>query len=808
MKEVSKEMKQKRDMISEVLESEALKPMKDSFAKEIKEMAEDIAQSTAPLRKALKEATKKAKKTLENANSISDFVEEAVRYAAKKVDRALSWLSSTNALTQRIITEIEKRGINQAVNEAVSALKQATNEAQKVVVSTSGALNQIPEAAARKVSRAAKKASKIMSETLEPVLENSIVKKAPQAAANAAEAATEATKTVAGCIKKRVDNLKEAAKEALLSNEDIRSIIKVIKSIVDEIKEELKRVDTKNIDKLAREARNYAFSPLALASQTRMLVYNPKQGEVEFEISSPVKARSVKSMFNSFQNSQTLSNNVKRFRQSVSGEWVPPFKAQALLVGGQHFVTFDGTVYDFAAPQCTYLLTRDFKNGNVSAMVKYNGQTKDGEVKTSLVLKINNRNIEIDADKKRVKVNGNQVELPYTTGSVSVIREGEAIELSDDSGFEVNCDLEYDLCSIKLAGWYFGRTKGLFGTYDYEDKNDMLLPRGEQASDSTELASNYQVGNSCQTRNIAKNQESQDNRAREACKRAFKDQSSPLSEGYEDIYSEDYYRMCLRHAEASKQHQKPEKAACTVAAAYVTALKMKNIQVNMPKECLACDDTDDGKERSYGSRSKMYLDKKDADIVFVVEEDDCNDKADEEIQNVAKLIERELKSNGFQSVRFGVVAFSGSQDDGKPHSHTAKGELLFNAQDAALATERMSHQSNNNDKDGNKYGDDHDDDDDDADDNKEVDTFEALAFASKYPFRPGASKNMILMSCTSCNNQDSRLDYTDIQQLLLTQGITLHTLNEKTIDVKSSGSKTRGIFGKSSYKIDQLFKPN
>lgn len=46
----------------------------------------------------------------------------------------------------------------------------------------------------------------------------------------------------------------------------------------------------------------------------------------------------------------------------------------AMLVGDRHFVTFDKTGYDFAG-ECSYLLTRDFKNGLFTITVNYERQS-------------------------------------------------------------------------------------------------------------------------------------------------------------------------------------------------------------------------------------------------------------------------------------------------------------------------------------------------------------------------------------------------------------------------------------------------
>jgi hypothetical protein len=180
----------------------------------------------------------------------------------------------------------------------------------------------------------------------------------------------------------------------------------------------------------------------------------------------------------------------------------------------------------------------------------------------------------------------------------------------------------------------------------------------------------------------------------------------------------------------------------------------------------------------YGSRrtiTRPYAAAKQADVVFVVEEHDCNRPLVKEIDGVARLIERELSAGGFKNNRYGVVAFSGPQENGEPHIHTARGKMLFDVHDVVLATQRMEYRKRTNP-------------------HRNVDTFEAISFAADYPFRAGASKNMILLTCTPCKEEVMRLDYSDVQRLLLSEGITLHVMNDKAIEMKNAQKRNQNIF--------------
>lgn len=95
-------------------------------------------------------------------------------------------------------------------------------------------------------------------------------------------------------------------------------------------------------------------------------------------------------------------------------EWFPPFKgdlqnrpifeirsflfipAQAMLIGGRRYVTFDRSVYDFRG-ECTYLLATDFKDRNFSIAVSYN---KDDARFYKLLILIEKTPIRIDMGSK------------------------------------------------------------------------------------------------------------------------------------------------------------------------------------------------------------------------------------------------------------------------------------------------------------------------------------------------------------------------------------------------------------------------
>lgn len=67
--------------------------------------------------------------------------------------------------------------------------------------------------------------------------------------------------------------------------------------------------------------------------------------------------------------------------------------AQAMIIGSQHYVTFDGHYFDFAG-SCTYLLAKDFVHDTFAILVKYNQDEDD--ITHKIIVLIGNNAIELD----------------------------------------------------------------------------------------------------------------------------------------------------------------------------------------------------------------------------------------------------------------------------------------------------------------------------------------------------------------------------------------------------------------------------
>lgn len=64
-----------------------------------------------------------------------------------------------------------------------------------------------------------------------------------------------------------------------------------------------------------------------------------------------------------------------------------------MIIGSQHYITFDGHYFDFAG-NCTYLLAKDFVHDTFTVLVKYDRHAE--EITHKIVVLIGTNAIELD----------------------------------------------------------------------------------------------------------------------------------------------------------------------------------------------------------------------------------------------------------------------------------------------------------------------------------------------------------------------------------------------------------------------------
>lgn len=102
--------------------------------------------------------------------------------------------------------------------------------------------------------------------------------------------------------------------------------------------------------------------------------------------------------------------------------------AHASIIGDQHFMTFDKRFFEFAG-ECSYLLARDFIDGNFSVVVNY-ARARDHVTRKSITVLSGAAQFEVMPD-GRVKMNGERTEMPMEAGNLAIRRHGNVITVSN-----------------------------------------------------------------------------------------------------------------------------------------------------------------------------------------------------------------------------------------------------------------------------------------------------------------------------------------------------------------------------------------
>ena len=204
---------------------------------------------------------------------------------------------------------------------------------------------------------------------------------------------------------------------------------------------------------------------------------------------------------------------------------LPPFGSHATVAGTQHFITFDQRHYEFAG-ECSYLLASDFLHDSFSVVANYEGN--NGRVtRKSLTILSNGRQIEVDAD-FRVTVDNKKIEMPLVYEQTSIMRDGQRIIITNDNGYSVDCNLLFNVCTVQVSGWNFGKTGGLFGIYNNEPSDDFTTPNRTRKTDDqiAEFANSWKVGTwRCSARNFAATNPTPTTRANQFCQVKLKSNS-------------------------------------------------------------------------------------------------------------------------------------------------------------------------------------------------------------------------------------------------------------------------------------------
>ncbi|XP_031834655.2 apolipoprotein lipid transfer particle isoform X2 [Nomia melanderi] len=421
--------------------------------------------------------------------------------------------------------------------------------------------------------------------------------------------------------------------------------------------------------------------------------------------------------------------------------WLPPFRAQAMIIGPQDFVTFDGRHVVFARPG-TYLLARDFVRDTFTILIKYDLQSD--QVTHKIIILMGKKAIELNIFDDSIKIMSEDspntltnLKLPIEleNGTTYVYQAENVITVErKQNQLRLECNLKFDLCTLELSGWYHGKTAGILGTMNNEPMDDTI--------DSIYKNITYGV------ENRGAKPKDEDDEVALFCEDLFVNRSSEFASCYDVVGPGEYHRMC----ELSKS--KPE--ACTVALSYIQICTFRDTYLRIPDACTSCNMVN-GSEVAEGQFKRLEGDNvpMSTDVVFIVEGKECNRgiAQNRSMEQLVTQLSKEFKDQGLANSRWSLVVFGADGVFDQPRSVIFDGQIF--TKNAVRFIDYFDHVPIGN---GNR------------------DVFAAIVFATKLVFRAGVSKTFILMPCSHCEPENQTLDYTVLQEALLEHDVTLHIL--------------------------------
>ncbi|TMS40123.1 hypothetical protein L596_006544 [Steinernema carpocapsae] len=438
---------------------------------------------------------------------------------------------------------------------------------------------------------------------------------------------------------------------------------------------------------------------------------------------------------------------------------IPPFGSKAYLIGDSHFITFDGRVYEHNSA-CEMLLAADLVDSEFSVIGKFGKSGLE-----SIKVEYKNRKIVLSRDGK-ITVNGNAETLPWQwlddlsgVSRIKITQTDDHVHLHTYDGLHVQCQLNAQLCEVEVPGRMHGRSAGLLGSNDNEPNNDWDHVDGtKNKNDLKTMSSNNAVEGTCSPATPVK-PAAED----EGCAAFFNTTDSPLRLCFAVVLPSPFYSMCA--VERAKGR------SCDVVSAYVAACHTVGVDIDLPQKCVKCDGIPENKDKDVEKMTGQ-------DIVFVVEEAPC-------LTDYGKKISEFVSSLAKGSEKFGWVGFGGFGAHNHPHLQSSpSASVVFDAA-GIQAVAKEDHYSVPEDS--------------LLEMPAKSDPMRAVEFAiNHYPFRLGAGKTVVLITCQKCAYNE--LGQHELLEQLLDLGVRLHHVTTEKVrgteKMKAAGITAETVFDK------------
>ncbi|KAJ8665451.1 hypothetical protein QAD02_007113, partial [Eretmocerus hayati] len=278
--------------------------------------------------------------------------------------------------------------------------------------------------------------------------------------------------------------------------------------------------------------------------------------------------------------------------------WLPPFKAQAMIIGDRNIKTFDGKVYSFQG-SCMYLAAHDFVHEQFTIVIKYTNGSSNATPQHQIMIAIGSDVVQLNIFQNDVEVNNHstnaQIPMELANGTTYLYRDENMVTVERrDQDFRFECNMKYNLCVLELSGWYFGKTAGLLGTMNNEPIDDALASDGHVQSDPNKFAQSwileepetegcrrYSDWSGHQTNMSHPNLEGiSQPEITKFCHDLFANRSSEFAPCFSIVEPTPFYSICTNSNHMTE--------ACSVSMAFLQDCMFHDNYLRIPDKCTSC----------------------------------------------------------------------------------------------------------------------------------------------------------------------------------------------------------------------------
>jgi len=436
----------------------------------------------------------------------------------------------------------------------------------------------------------------------------------------------------------------------------------------------------------------------------------------------------------------------------------------AALMFDNTVLTFDKTYFQMGegSEDCSYLLAHDFAENQFT--VKKEGQ--------SIVIETPEMTVSIKKNGQIRATVGNEVTktLPVESSTGHCIRKDNKI-ICNLENLKVVVDLENEITTLSVSGWYFGRTRGIFGTFNRESYDDLKLPTGKLTNNVYEFLNKYELSGKkqCQLKPVKATKKTCNNPPSYRCQKLFNEASSPLAQYFDIVDPEPFWDACIADTRSCDGKIPSYDAYCKSVAAFFSIGRSMGQWIEYPESCV--------KYENYriGEEFKQKPSKKQMDVVVLVSQQESQRQyMDKSVNEFFKLLNRMLNKRNKLNVKYAVVGFGGAGIQEEAHVKSFNKHAFNKLPEALKIIKTMKFNG--------------------AEENSN-DAFMAISEAAQLPFRAGASKMFILFNAQkhSAHQLGSTLD--EARYALAKE------LDASLVTFESVDFKNRNAFGQSNRKL-------